>query len=285
MRAGRWLGIDFSGNHLQWRPRCRTSNVWIAEVRSVRRGLVLHDVRRVQQLPGTGDPFDRLAALLEVGEYIAAGVDAPFSVPAMFVRGVGSHADLVRLVGSKATTDRPFVSGVDMVRLVAGQTRPLNPPKPLRETDDVWRRKGVNIRSPMWTGARPGAPMTAACLTLLHRAHCPVWPWSGRGPRLLVEAFPAGQLKTWQLPYVRYDGSSPAAKTTRKKILESISTHICVGVWGPALLASADALDSVLCAFAAIAVSTTPRPRFGSAPRRVGFWSIPDRLPRRASSS
>jgi hypothetical protein len=261
----RWLGIDFSGDHLKWRSRCRTSNVWIADVRSDRRGLVLHDVRRVQQLPGPGDPFDRLAALLEVGEYIAAGVDAPFSVPGKFVRRVGSHADLVRLVGSKATTGRPFVSGVDMVRLVAGRTPPLTLPKPLRETDDLWRRKGVNIRSPMWTGARPGAPMTAACLTLLHRARCPVWPWSSRGPRLLVEAFPAGQLKTWGLPHVRYDGSSSIARTTRRKILESVSTRIHVGVWGPRLLASADALDSVLCAFAAIAVSTTPRPPSASA--------------------
>src|SRR3972149_1857712 len=28
------LGIDFSGNHLMWRPGCGRSNVWISDVRS-----------------------------------------------------------------------------------------------------------------------------------------------------------------------------------------------------------------------------------------------------------
>lgn len=48
MRAERWIGIDFSGNHLMWRPGCTRSNVRIADVRGENGGLTLHDVRRVQ---------------------------------------------------------------------------------------------------------------------------------------------------------------------------------------------------------------------------------------------
>jgi hypothetical protein len=76
-----WFGIEFSGNHLKWRPGCATSNVWIADVRRDDDGLVLHDVRHVQKLPGSGDPFDRLATLLAARDYEAAGIDARFSIP------------------------------------------------------------------------------------------------------------------------------------------------------------------------------------------------------------
>ena len=29
-----WLGIDFSGDHLMWRPDRKNSNIYIAEVRA-----------------------------------------------------------------------------------------------------------------------------------------------------------------------------------------------------------------------------------------------------------
>lgn len=257
----RWLGIDFSGNHLKWRAGCSTSNVWIADVRRDERGLHVHDVRRVQGLPGSGDPFDRLAAVLVRGDYDAAGIDAPFSVPDEFVRRVGGHAPLVKLVGSRSAAGRPFIDGRDLVRIVAGQAPPLTPPKPLRETDAYWRDQGVNIRSPMWTGARPGAPMTAACLTLLHRAARPMWPWALAGSGVLVEAFPAGQLKTWGLPRISYDGSSAGATAVRTTILDGISGRVRVGPWKSTLLGSADALDAVLCSFAAVTARTASPPR------------------------
>lgn len=263
--AERWLGIDFSGNHLKWRSGCSTSNVWIADVRRDPSGLHLHDVRRVQQLAGSGDPFGRLVALLAAGDYCAAGVDAPFSVPDSYARRVGGHPALLRLIGSQPFLARPFIPGHELVRRVAGRAPPLAPPKPLRDTDAFWVGSGVNTRSPLWNGARPGAPMTSACLTLLHRASRPTWPWSSARPGLLVEAFPAGQLKTWGLPHQRYDGPSTAAVATRQTILSSVTSRIRLGTWSPTLLASADALDAVLCAFAAIAVSTAPPPSSGSA--------------------
>jgi len=255
--VARWLGIDFSGNHLMWRPGCTGSNVWIADVRRGHDGPCLFDVRRVQQLPGAGDPFDRLVALVERPDYEAAGIDAPFSVPDVFVRRAGGHAALVDLVGARPAPGRPFLPGADMVRLVAGTAPPLAPPKPMRAADAFWRKRGVNVRSPMWTGARPGAPMTSACLKLLHRAGRPMWPWSRRGPALLVEAFPAGQLETWGLPHDTYDGPSSPAVATRRTILGGLATRLRLGTWASTLLSSADALDAALCAFAAIAVSTS----------------------------
>lgn len=265
MPEDRWLGIDFSGNHLRWRPGCGTSNVWVADVRRDRTGFRVHDVRRVQQLAGNGHPFARLSAVLSGGSYVAAGIDAPFSVPDRFVRRVGGHIDLLKLVGSRTALGRPFIRGRDLVQLVSGRTPPLTPPKPLRDTDTFWLRSGVNIRSPLWNGARPGAPMTAACLTLLHRASRPLWPWSSQSPGLLVEAFPAGQLKTWTLPHQGYDGASAPAVATRLTILGALAARIQVGSWSATLLGSADALDAVLCAFAAIAVSTASKPSSASA--------------------
>jgi hypothetical protein len=253
--ASRWLGIDFSGNHLMWRSGCTRSNVWVADVRRDQDGLYLHHVRRVQQLSGSGDPFNRLAALLAAGNYQAAGIDAPFSVPGTFVRVVGGHAGLLKLVGTAQVVGRPFIRGAEMVKLVAGVPPPLTPPKPLRAADAFWSKMGVNIRSPMWTGARPGAAMTAACLTLLHRAGRAMWPWSGVGPGLLLEAFPAGQLETWGMPHEGYDGLSTAATATRRTIIGGLASRLRLGSWSTTLLASTDALDSVICAFAAIAVN------------------------------
>jgi hypothetical protein len=253
----RWLGIDFSGNHLKWRPRCTTSNVWIADVRRDEGGLGLHDLRRVQQLPGVGAPFERLVTLLASGSYHGAGIDSPFSVPDRFVRRVGGHAALLKLIGGQPVIGRRFMKGSDMVTLIAGVAPPFTPPKPLRETDDSWAERGINVRSPMWMGARPGAPMTAACLTLLHLAARPMWPWSSAGPGLLVEAFPAAQLKTWRLPHERYDGPSSTATATRRTILDGIAGRVQLGPWVPTLLGSADALDAVVCSFAAVAVSTS----------------------------
>lgn len=262
----RWLGIDFSGNHLKWRSGCTTSNVWVADVRLDDGGLFLHDVRRVQQLPGAELPFERLAALFASGEFEAAGIDAPFSVPDDFVRRVGGHAALLKLVGAGPVVGRPFLSGPDMVRLISGMPLPLVPPKPMRGTDTAW---SVTTRSPM----RPGAPMTAACLTLLHRTGRAMWPWDGAQPGLLAEAFPAAQLNRWGLPHQSYDGRSTEATAARRAIIGGLPIQL--GRWTPTLLGSADALDSVICAFAAVAVSsgTAVAPR-GATVATEGWMAV-----------
>jgi hypothetical protein len=173
-RDDRWLGIDFSGNHLKWRPNCTTSNVWVADVRrwDDEGSHRLHDVRRVQRLEIAGSPFDRLAALLSTGAYIAAGIDASFSV----------------------------------------------------------------------------------------------------------------QLCAWELPDQRYDGPMQTAVATRTAIVRALSVRVSLGSWSSTVLASANARDSVLSAFAAVGTSkggahTTPsralscRPLVSDAPRRMsGSW-------------
>ncbi len=47
-----WLGVDFSGNHLMWRQRCRRSNVWVASVEGDVGTYRLRALRTVQDLAG-----------------------------------------------------------------------------------------------------------------------------------------------------------------------------------------------------------------------------------------
>lgn len=265
--AERWIGIDFSGDHDKWGAGCSVSNVWVADVRRhVGGGFALHDVRRVQQIAGRDAPFARLARLLSSGRFVAAAIDAPFSIPSRFVGRVGGHAKLVKLVGSSAPAGRSFLRGAELVHLIAGVAPPLNPKKPLRATEQWWTDLGVNTRSTMWAGARGGAPMTAACLTLLHHAARPAWPWSSPESGVLVEAFPAAQLRTWSLPHRKYDGHSALALSNRTTIINALGTRLRLGAWTNTLRGSADALDAVICAFAAIAVSRLrPVPNTSSA--------------------
>jgi hypothetical protein len=97
--------------------------------------------------------------------------------------------------------------------------------------------------------------MTAACLSLLAKAACPIWPWSKTGLGLLVEAFPAAQLLQWKLPFQRYNNSDEVSASNRSKIVSFLENgRLEIGEFKPLLLSSADALDSLLCTFAAKAV-------------------------------
>jgi hypothetical protein len=73
---------------------------------------------------------------------------------------------------------------------------------------------------------------------------------------LLAEAFPAAQLRTWSLPNQKYDGPSAGAHATRQTIVDALSQRVALGTWGATLLGSADALDAVLCTFAAVATGS-----------------------------
>ena len=98
--------------------------------------------------------------------------------------------------------------------------------------------------------------MTGACLELLHKVRHPIWPWAGTGRGLLVEAFPAAQLFQWKLPYQGYNRKNEQETTIRKKIVRSLATRINLGSFREVLEQCADALDSVICTFAARAVSS-----------------------------
>jgi hypothetical protein len=97
--------------------------------------------------------------------------------------------------------------------------------------------------------------MTAACLMLLHAASRPVWPWVPNEPGQLVEAFPAAQLKTWGLPHQKYNGTGAVPAANRREIVAELADRVELGDYRSQVLANADALDAVVAAFAAVAVS------------------------------
>jgi hypothetical protein len=254
MSTRKWLGIDFSGNHKMWSPGCGRSNVWIAEVED-RDGLELRGLWQVQNLPGDEHPFVRLCDLLKKRPFTGAGIDAPFSIPAPLVTD-SDYLKLLKAVGKIPHDGRPFPCGTDFIKSLTGQTR-LDPPKPYRSTDKIWAEKKVNIRSTLWGGARKGTAMTSACLTLLHEVGMPIWPWAGPTERgLIVEAFPAGQLNIWRLPNQKYTGKDDPSKQVRMHIITGLKNRINIPIeFIDKMKNSADAIDAVICAFAAIAVS------------------------------
>ena len=250
---GRYLGIDFSGDFRKWATRCRRSNVWIAEAEAGGGRLRLRDVQPVQDLPGAGSPFERLVERLRRGDFRAAALDAPFSVAAAPVDGAPHDALLARVDALSLLESRPFPAGASLVEALAGTPLPLTPPKPLRTTDRVWTARGVNVRSGLWNGARPGAPLASACMKLLARTGAPLWPWCGAGvDGLLCEGFPAAQLRQWGLPHQRYAGAAGAA--LRRRIVAVLQTRIDIAATAvEQLVESPDALDATLCLFPAAA--------------------------------
>jgi hypothetical protein len=251
----RWLGIDFSGDHRKWGAGCAGSNIWIADIRRDD-GLTLFDLKVVQSLSGDEPPFWRLRNLLAGRQFNAAGIDAPFSVPALYVP-LGKHRNLLKMISEiPQTNGRCFPQACDFVhKIISG--RALSTKKPLRETERHWQKLGVNVRSTLWAGARGGAAMTSACLTLLAETQCPLWPWKPAGRGLLVEAFPAAQLRHWKLPHQKYNGKAEGARSNREQIAGFLSNLIQMDLtMRQTMDDSADALDAVLCAFAAFAVTT-----------------------------
>jgi hypothetical protein len=257
MQAERvYVGIDFSGNRASWSPRAREGNVWVAELKEANGAMILVGLRRVQELPGRARPFVRLAVWLAAGEFSAAAIDAPFSVPWWFFgQSLASHQNLVAAVDALPLGPaQDFPSGVDFVDRVR-QDIPFQFTKPLRVTESYWRGRGVNVRSPVWCGVRPGAPFASACIKLLARVGRSIWPWAPPGSSPLVEAFPAAQLRQWQLPFQAYSGM--AGQSSRRTILKHLR-KVCrlqmSDAFQGALVENADALDSVLSCFAARAV-------------------------------
>jgi hypothetical protein len=247
------LGIDFSGSPSQWQPRDAASAVWIARVGGTTTPELL-DLCRVQELPGDAPPFARLAGLLRAGDFAVAAIDAPFAPPAGYF--AGTREELLSAVRSLPCENRPFPSGAQLVALLAPALAPRGR-HVHRATEQVWRRRRINVRSVLWNGPRGGAPFAAACFTMLAECGVPAWPWARGTTPLLAETFPAAQLRTWELPWFGYNGPDAAARRQRRTIVSSLIERKKV-VLTPAkqrlLLASADALDSVVCALAAQAL-------------------------------
>jgi hypothetical protein len=235
--------------------------VWIADIRRRGPSLFVHDLLPVQALKGVEDPFERLALLLQDRNHAAAAIDAPFSLPRGYVSGDDHKKLLERVRRIETDHQRPFPESSAIIRNFAPELG-QNGAKIFRETESMWRRRRINVRSTLWDGPRKGTAMTVACLYLLATAEAPLWPWSqGSELGLVVEAFPAAQLAHWNLPYQEYSGNSKPALDTRKTIingtneLKGISDYIEFGQFDELTICNADALDAVICALAAVAVT------------------------------
>lgn len=243
MSDAQFLGIDFSGAAAPWRPTCARPTVWIA----VLEGFRLVELMPVQALEPAGAPFDNLVALLRAGRYRAAGIDAPFSFPDPHFP-VGGYDQLLAEVGALApASDRPFPRGPDLIALAETYAAKQSA-KPHRATERQW--SAATPRSTLWWKPRGGAPFAAACMTLLHRAGRPVWPWKD-GPGMLVEAFPAAQLRAWDLPHSNY--TSEEAKPVRARIIAAIERRQQIDISASdrrEMLRTPDALDAFIATFA-----------------------------------
>lgn len=95
--------------------------------------------------------------------------------------------------------------------------------------------------------------MTAACLKLLSEATWPIWPFDAadKASPLLVEAFPAAQLAYWRLPHAGYNGEKEPAGNVRQEMVEGLAEKVDLGDFPDTVKEDSDALDAVLCAFAA----------------------------------
>jgi hypothetical protein len=246
------LGIDFSGNHAMWSPRCGRTNVWVARGASTGSDVAVESLDPVQSLSFSGHPFAGLAGLLNDLSEGYIGIDAPFSLPATFIARDVQAA--WQKVAELTPLDRPFPRADQLVRTFAPQL-PAYGEKLYRETETFWIRKGV--RSTTWCGPRGGAPFAAACMTLLAGHRGPVWPLTDGQGAVLVEAFPAAQLCHWGLPFAQYSGREHAATLNRRSILLGMEKRGLVIDQQKRLSCetSADALDAVVCMFSAVAVA------------------------------
>ncbi|MFI4935975.1 MAG: DUF429 domain-containing protein [Caulobacterales bacterium] len=271
----RVLGIDFSGSVEQWRPRRANSNVWLAFGRVESDRLVIDDLKPVQALEGEGAPFERLGALLRQSDLVAA-IDASFSVPKV------QAADAEQLWATVAALPRgrrPFAEGrklVDALSPGAG----VHGAKLYRQVEEEWRKQGLNVRSGLWCGPRGGAAFSVACMTLLAGHPGPIWPFRAGGEgATLAETYPAAQLLTWGLSPIGYNGAGKAATAARLAILETLVRNLGLRASDEhfKLCASnADALDAVICAYAAAALAQGRHPRKLPPAARSEGWIVLD---------
>jgi hypothetical protein len=269
------LGIDFSGSAEQWSAGRRNSNVWIAAGQPDGARLRIDELKPVQALDGAGAPFDRLLALVATAKGFA-GIDAPFSLPREHAASAGMlWAQAARL----PQAGRPFGRGADLLGAVLPDPGKYGR-KSYRACEEVWRGRGLAVRSALWNGPRGGAALAVACMTLLQRSGAPAWPLrSGGEGAVLVEAYPAAQLLAWGLSPTGYNGPKPAAAAARSGIVDALVGRHGLSASDAALAvcrANADALDAVICAYAAKTIAEGRHPRRLPSEARSEGWIVVD---------
>jgi hypothetical protein len=272
------LGIDFSGSADQWGAKRRNSSVWIAAGQADEARLLIDDLTPVQALLGDAEPFNRLIEMLTDINGFAA-INAPFSAPR-------AYAASVPVLWAQASglphEGRPFGRGADFVELLSpGIGR--HGVKIYRACEALWRQRGLNTPSTLWSGPGGGAGAAVACMTLLLMRGGPVWPLRPGGEgAVLVEAYPAAQLFTWGLEPGGYSGAKAKALAARTQILAAlVADHGLVVSDAQTALCqnNADALDAVLCAYAAKSMADGRHPRQLPAAARSEGWIVVDESP------
>lgn len=257
MDAEPLIGIDFSGDAKKWQSNRRNSNIWIAIAAKNGDSLHVKDLHPIQQLAGDAEPFQRLSNYLSQLSSGYAAIDAPFSVPAAYVEDVETLWQSV--LALPCEKGRPFAHGADLI----GKLAPTFVPKGLkvlRQTESYWQGQGVSTRSTMWNGPRGGTPFAVACMTMLARHHGRIWPFrmNGKSGCVLVEAFPAAQLCHWGIQHTGYNRQSDESADARLTILGRLRAEHDLLIEDRLKRnceSSADALDAVICAYAAAAVA------------------------------
>ena len=274
-----WVGIDFSGSNPSWAPKTSKSNIWICVVRETRRNqfrLICLD--RLQNFFRSGPlmPVQALAKYLETGPFTCAAIDAPFSLPvvAMPKRGFSELLEEVRAL--KIDVGRWIPRGRQLIE-IAQQRIPDLEDRGSKSYPRVVEKEFGASRTPLWCGPRPGAPFTVACLWLLANANTKhLWGGEkGASKVRVVEAYPAGQLAYWRWPNKNYDGTKGDAPQNRKTIVQKLMLNWNIEIGDQArgaLLESADALDSLICSFAARAASLGIAEKLPKTPQETEGW-------------
>ena len=277
-----WVGIDFSGSNSSWSPRTSRSNIWICVLREAQ-----HNKFQVTKLDRVQGFFSSrslsliqsLANYLNAGSFTCAAIDAPFSLPAAAMPKGGFLELLEEVRALKIDADRWVPRGHQLIEIAKRRIPDLED-RGSKSYPRIVEKEFSASRTPLWGGARPGAPFTVACLWLLASANI-THLWGGEkhaSSVRVVEAYPAGQLAHWGWPSKGYDGDENNAPQIRKSIIRMLkccwSTEIDDRSHN-ALETSADALDSLICAFAARAATLGIAEKLPAIPQeREGWISI-----------
>lgn len=249
--------------------------MWIAAGRGDGPNLVIEELTPVQGLLGDAEPFDRLVELLTDTEGFAA-IAAPFSAPRAYAASVPV---LWSLASGLPHEGRPFGRGRDFIELLAAGVGPHGV-KAYRACETLWRQRGLNVPSTLWSGPGGAAGAAAACMTLLLTRGGPVWPLRPGGEgAVLVEAYPPAQLLTWGLEHAGYAGPKPKAAAARARILAAlVADHALIVTDDLAKVTrqNANALDAILSAYAAKAIMDGRHPRHLPASARSEGWIVVD---------
>lgn len=163
---------------------------------------------------------------------VKVGIDCALGWPVDFIDFLNSHSNLVGLDSAPA-----FDGGSDLRRNLAH-----------RETDRHVRE--VTGRWPLSVSTDRLGMTAIRCAGLLSKWQASGTPIDRTGAGKIVEIYPGASLRLWGFDTAGYRSS----ETIRVKLLADIKTQapwLSLGAHEPLMLASCDAFDSVIAAFAA----------------------------------